>query len=169
MTQQMFRSIVIVLAGLLIASSAQAQQQPAMSTNDMMTPCREFSSESIDQVMAMMSDAERSNDHAMMRQALQEAQKRLKGTRQHMSSCMSMMERMEQMQGGRQAEGTSGMMQESQGVQQGMLGMFCCPPAGVAGVAAMAIGSLLALSLTAALIALTVFLWNRSRTARTRV
>lgn len=160
---QQISARVFVLVVVLVAPSVEARQHPTASMADMMMHCR-ASSESIDQVTRIIGDASGSDDPAMMRAALQEAQKRLPGLQQQMSSCMSMMGGMNEMRPGPESEGTSGMMQpETQGM---MGGMVCCPPAGVAGVLAVTIGGLLALSLAAALVALTVFLLKRSQTPR---
>ena len=110
-----------------------------------------------------------------MRQALQDAQKPLMQMQQDMASCMSMRQNMHGGMGddGRRSGFGSwhiGHAGPTASRNWGPLGMMCCMPGagmhGAMGAAIMGIGALLALSVAAALIALTVFLWNRTRTAR---
>jgi hypothetical protein len=160
----------------LLALPANGQEKPratnrpqsTMSMDEMMQQCREQNqgmSKSMQQMMSTMQDAERSNDPAKMRQALQEAQDRMTGIQHNMSQCMSMMQNM----GGGMpmgTAGTSGAQVQQPGATERPSEMMGGDMRGGMGWAFMAICVLLALSLTAALIALAVFLWNRSQVYR---
>lgn len=161
MTQQVVRS-VILLGVLSIAISAQAGQQPA-SMESMMQRCREHqqaASASMDEMLTRMDEAQQSDDPARLRQAVQEAQTRMRDMRQNMPVCMEMMNQMQGMSG-MMGGGMSGMM--GRGTMGGM--MMDCPGCAAMGgmmgggmVAAWISGVLLVLlglALTAALVALT--------------
>ena len=55
--------------------------------------------QSNDKVKATIENAKKSNDPAKMRAALDDAEKSIDSTNQHMNSCMSMMNMMENMHG----------------------------------------------------------------------
>ena len=189
MTQPVIRSTIAALyvasvVTLATASSAQVQQPPMMSMTDMMMQCGEHSriaSTAIDRTLASVREARQSRDAGRMRAALDEAEKPLTEMREHMSACMNMTGMMQQMHGG---GGRGGMVMiggtssgdrpaatPGDSAMQGMQGMACCMPGqglhGTTGAVILGIGALLALSLSGALFALAVFLWNRSRIART--
>lgn len=92
------------------SQGARPQQQPSqqhgdhtkMSMGDMMKKCREHcqaTTGSIDQTQAAMARARQSNDPAQMRAALEEGEKSLAGMKEHMSTCMGMMDMMKNMHG----------------------------------------------------------------------
>jgi hypothetical protein len=165
----------LLLVGLMsVAASGQEQprspgrRESTMSMDAMMQQCRDdnqAASTSMQQMMDRMQNAERSNDPATMQQVLRDAQRQMAGMQQSMSQCASMMQRMGGMSNGMRPTGTAGEQgatEQSSGMMSGMMGSSM---RGM-GWLFMTICVLLALSLTAALIALTVFLWNRSRVYR---
>lgn len=173
-----FRIVLAVLIAFLGALQATAQSQQPASMTSMMPQCREHlqaASASIDQILKMMDDAQQSNDPTRMRQAMQDAQTRMRDMRQNMSACADMMGQMQNMPGtmggggmmggGGAMPGMGGMM-PCMGMMQGMMGggMSGMMRGGMVAVSVVAV--LLGLSLVAALVALTAFLWNRSRVTR---
>jgi plastocyanin len=96
------RLSLISILGLLLLTfvSLPAQERGRgtpmqnMSMQDMMTNCKEHcqkTTASIDQLLARIDEAKKSNDPAQMRSALDGAQKPLAEMKQHMNMCMSMM------------------------------------------------------------------------------
>jgi hypothetical protein len=166
--------LLVALLGLQNQTAAQ-QQEGAASMVSMMQRCRqhqESASTSIDQMLKMMEDAQQSSDPANVRQALQDAQKRMRDMRQNMSSCTEMMNQMQNMPGmmdGGTSSGMGGMMSGCPGCRM-MAEMMSGGTSGMmrGGIVVLSvIAVFLGLSLVAALLALTMFLWNRSRVART--
>jgi len=77
--------------------------QPSMSMNDMMNNCRthcQRSKTTMSEMSKMMADAEKSNDPAKMRSALEKSQKSLAQMQSYMDSCMSTMDMMHGHMGG---------------------------------------------------------------------
>lgn len=109
------RLVTVVGAACALAlTSLVAAQQPAnsgqqkpqsggmMSMEDMMTECRkhcEATAGSIDRMIKMMEEARQSNDPVKMRSALDSAQKPLAEMKDHMATCMRMMDGMRQTHG----------------------------------------------------------------------
>lgn len=95
-------TLVVFGAALLLGVAVFAQQQQkqsgqSMSMDDMMKGCKDHCQKtmtSIDQTTATMKQARESNDPAQMRSALEQGEKSLAEMKNHMSSCMSMMNMM---------------------------------------------------------------------------
>ena len=95
-------TLVAFGAALLLGVAVFAQQRPnqggqSMSMDEMMKGCKEQCQKtmtSIDQITATMKQARESNDPAQMRSALERGEKSLGEMKDHMSSCMGMMNMM---------------------------------------------------------------------------
>lgn len=99
-----------ILTGALLVAALLAQQPSgktgqqgsSMNMADMMKQCKDHcqrATTALDQTRKDIQAAEQSNDPAKMRAALQQADKGLSEMSQHMNSCMSMMNMMENMRG----------------------------------------------------------------------
>ncbi len=70
---------------------------------DMMKQCHEQQhsmTKSVEQLSNMLAEAQKSNDAAKMRDAIEQAQKQLADMKQNMNACNNMMHMMEKMHGG---------------------------------------------------------------------
>lgn len=79
------------------SGTSQKQGAQSMSMDDMMKGCKDHCQKtmsSIDQTTATMKQARESNDPAQMRSALEQGEKSLAEMKNDMSSCMSMMNMM---------------------------------------------------------------------------
>src|SRR5688572_29865904 len=102
------RTTLLGLAGTLMLTALVTAQQPGTSgpmpsMETMMQDCRTHCQEttaSIEQMMTTMRQAHQSNDPAQMRSALEQTQKPLAAMKDHMTSCMSMMQQMHGGMGG---------------------------------------------------------------------
>ena len=107
MTRTITRGTLLSLAGILLLAAFVAAQQSGMSGHmsmeTMMKECQTHCQETtaaIDQMKTTMEKAQQSNDPAQMREALTQAQKPLAAMKDHMASCMSMMQQMHRGMGG---------------------------------------------------------------------
>jgi uncharacterized protein HemX len=107
MTRTTTRGTLLTLAGILVLTALVAAQQSGMSgpmsMETMMKECQTHCQEttaSIDQMKTRMEKAQQSNDPAQMREALAQAQQPLAAMKDHMASCMSMMQQMHGGMGG---------------------------------------------------------------------
>ena len=107
MTRTTTRGILLSLAGILLLTAFVAAQQSGrsghMSMETMMKECQTHCQEttaSIDQMKTTMEKAQQSNDPEQMREALAQAQQPLAAMKEHMASCMSMMQQMHEGMGG---------------------------------------------------------------------
>jgi hypothetical protein len=174
MTSTIRVMLVLLVALLGLQNQTAAQQQGAASMVSMMQQCRqhqESASASIDEMLKLMEDARQSSDPAKVRQALQNAQNRMRDIRENMSTCTEMMNQMQNMpgmMGGGMNSGMGGMMSGCPACRMmpEMMGGGTSGMMRGAMVVFSVIAVLLGLSLVAALLALTMFLWNRSRLAR---
>lgn len=97
-----FLSVLGLLLFAFVSLPAQesGRGMQNMSMQDMMANCKEHcqkTTASLDQLMARMDEAKKSNDPVRMKSALDEAQKPLAEMKQHMNMCMSMMSMMGKM------------------------------------------------------------------------
>ncbi len=99
-----------ILSPLAVAQSSNGSMgnSSSMHMGDMMkqckTQCRQTTA-SIDKTMKQMDEAKQSNDPAKMRAAINDAEKNLSGMKNHMNTCMNMMDMMQKMHGGNMMSG----------------------------------------------------------------
>lgn len=98
---------------------AEKNSSDMPSMKQMMGECRQHHDtayHTIDQMLLKMEEAQRSNEAAKMRTALEESQTNLASLKQDMATCMNTMSMMEQMDGGkREGIGKMGGMREHMG------------------------------------------------------
>jgi len=90
------------MQGITAQSTSESEQGSSMQMGDMMKQCRTQCPQttgSIDKTMKVMEDAKQSNDPAKMRAAIEAGEKNLSKRKNHMNTCMSMMDMMQNMKG----------------------------------------------------------------------
>lgn len=171
-----------VLVTLLAASPLAFQGDPSTqrdslsamtrSCQDQMTSMRA----GVDRLLQRVNEARQFGDPAIMRAALDEAEKHLAAQRERSADCMQIMDMMASMQAGGMSAMGGGMAQGQQPAgtagMQGMMQGACCPPGrglyGAAAIAAWTGGALLFLATLAVLGALALFLWRQAQATPAR-